>query len=174
MPTEFGNEEVGALLASLARSHGRLYYKLAYGILRERTAAEDACQQAYVKALERSKELRSAQAMKSWLGTVVVREALVVRRRRQIEARALPLRARADESAPHASDQAMRQGVLDALEKLADETRVVVVLRILNDCSGAEVKDLLGCSESHVSRELHSGMKLLRELLQEWQATVDN
>jgi DNA-directed RNA polymerase specialized sigma24 family protein len=36
--------------------------------------------------------------------------------------------------------------------------------------SGNEVKVILGCSASEVSRQLYLGMEMLRELLAEWEA----
>jgi RNA polymerase sigma factor (sigma-70 family) len=60
-----------------------------------------------------------------------------------------------------------REMVIGALEKLPDTTRMVVTLRIMQQFSGNEVKELLGCSASEVSRRLHEGMELLRNLLAE-------
>ena len=58
-------------LADQMARHGELYYKLAYGVLRDAAAAEDACQQAVVKALRKSQDLRDAETLRAWLARVV-------------------------------------------------------------------------------------------------------
>ncbi len=53
----------------------------------------------------------------------------------------------------------------NALAELPELTQTVVVLRLVEQLSGKEVKAILGCSGSEVSRRLHAGMDHLRERL---------
>jgi RNA polymerase sigma-70 factor, ECF subfamily len=173
VPEQSGSErEWPRLLAQQFSQHGKLFFKLAYGVLRESAAAEDACQQAMVRALERPQDLRAADALRAWLARIVVNESLQVRRRRKTEQRVLADHViRSSSQAGSEGEDAgweLREAILSAVERLPEPARSVVVMRMLDGMTGGQVKDLLECSDAHVSRELHRGMELLRKTLGEW------
>src|SRR5438093_398850 len=61
------------LLSEQIRQNGRLFYQLAYRILRDGGAAEDVCQQAFLRAWEEREKIDGGgQALKSWLARTVV------------------------------------------------------------------------------------------------------
>jgi RNA polymerase sigma-70 factor (ECF subfamily) len=162
------------LLADQMTRHGRLFYKVAHGILRDAPAAEDACQQALLKALSRFDQIRSEDSLRAWLVKVVVTESLAVRRRRRLEERTRIERApRPAAALDDGAHWERRDAVLEALETLPEPTRVIVVMRLLDGMNGGEVSHILGCSEAHVSRQLHGGMALLRIALQDWKTGSD-
>ena len=156
------------LLSEQFSQSSRLLYRLAFGILRDATAAEDACQQALLKAWERREELRDAARLRSWLARVVVTESLQARRRSKIERRVLVLQGGQTASDADVSSSELRESVLAAMQQLPEQARLVVALRLMQGASGNEVKELLGCSAGEVSKQLHRGMKMLRELLADW------
>lgn len=162
----------GSMLAEHAVQYGRLYFRLAFGVLRDAAAAEDVCQQAMLKAWERRQELREPQAVRGWIARIVLNESFLVRRRREIERRSLARHAKQSEDAedPTTHRLAIREAVVAAMEQLPESTRVVVAMRLMQGISGNDVKDLLGCSAGEVSRQLHRGMELLRQSLADWQA----
>ncbi len=154
-------------LADLCANHGRLFFRLAVNILRDRHAAEDVCQQAFVNACRPGVGPDDEANLRAWVAKVVVNESLQVLRRRAREQRGreryAEQRARAaDERQP---DKLAREEVLAALAELPEPNRVVVLLRIMQGLSGNDVKDLLGCSAAEVSRRLYAGMEQLRESL---------
>ena len=51
-----------------------------------------------------------------------------------------------------------------SIAELPEQTQLVIVLRLVEGMSGNEVKSLLGCSASEVSRRLHNGMDHLRQV----------
>ena len=159
-------------LAEQLGRHGRLFFRLAFGVLRDAAAAEDVCQQAMLKAWERRSEVRQADAMRGWIARIVLNESLLVHRRREIERRALACHANGSRSEKgHAPEHlAIRESVLAAMEQLPETTRLVVAMRLMQGLSGNEVKDLLGCSAAEVSRQLHRGMEILRQSLADWKA----
>jgi RNA polymerase sigma factor (sigma-70 family) len=163
-------------LADQVSLHGERLFRLAYGLVRDTGAAEDACQQAFLKAWERRAELRDGAALKAWLTRVVVNEGFQVLRRRKTEKRALEERMTPDRHYQAAQrpidDTALRESVLLALEQVPEPTRLVVTLRLMQGYSGNETKRVLGCSASEVSRRLHEGMEQLRPLLADWSAAV--
>jgi len=159
-----------ALLADEMTRNGRLYYRVAYGILRDAHAAEDACQQALCKAMPKSQELRSDELLRPWLTRVVVTESLMARRRRQLEQRTLAGQVLRSPNHADGADWSLREAVLEAVDTLTEPTRAIVVMRLLDGMSGGEVGDVLGYSDAYVSRQLHGGMALLRVALQDWKA----
>ena len=159
------------VLASQIRQNSRLFFRLAQGILHDATAAEDVCQQAMLRACERRNELRDPAALRSWLAWVIVNEALQLVRRRKIESRVLVDAAAVSSETPVAGDSGfeLREAVLAAVQDLPDTERVIIILRIMDGRSGREVVNLLGLSDSEISRRLHRGMEKLRQVLVDWQ-----
>jgi RNA polymerase sigma-70 factor (ECF subfamily) len=170
----FRNEATWAsLLAEQIRQNGRLFFRLAFGVLRDAASAEDVCQQAFSKAWEHRVEIAGAESIRGWLAKVVINESLAVVRCRKAEQRALSSRAEIDRglsNAPEAGTE-LRESVLAALDRLPETPRLVVALRLMQGISGNEVKAILGCSASEVSRQLYLGMEMLRELLADWATT---
>lgn len=165
-----GDAEWSRLLAEQVRGNSRLLYRLAFGVLRDGAAAEDVCQQALLKAWERRGTLRDGAALRAWLARVVVTESLYARRRRGTERRLLarqwqPAETNGSGASPSGE---MRESVLAAMEKLPEQARLVVALRLMQGLTGEEARALLGCSAGEVSKQLHRGMDMLRELLADW------
>jgi RNA polymerase sigma-70 factor (ECF subfamily) len=155
------------LLTDQACVSGRLLFTLAYKILRDVDAAEDACQQAFLKAWQHQGTLQSRESLRAWLAQTVVNESLGVYRRRQTEKRILRQQAQTATAVVQevVDPGEQREEVLSHVSQLPEPIRTVVVLRLLEGLSGNEVKELLGCSAAEVSRRLHEGLDLLREKL---------
>jgi len=160
-------------LAAQVKTSGHLCFRVAFGILRDSVAAEDACQQAYLKAWEMRGQLRDGAALRAWLLRVVVNESLQTLRRSKTERRVMEnqVETRADEPSA-ARKLALRESILLAMKELPEATQAVVVMRLMDGRSGNEVKELLDCSASEVSRRLHDGIEALRELLADWSTSL--
>ncbi len=160
-------------LSDLCVAERAFLFRLAWGILRDTHAAEDACQQAFVRASQPQGQAPDPARLRPWLAKVVVNESLQTLRRRKLEQRLRgPSPAlshsgvAADESrAARDANPFLRETVLAALEQLPEPSRLVVLLRIMHGWSGNAVKELLGCSAAEVSRRLYAGMEQLRSLL---------
>lgn len=158
--------DIESLFIDEVKRRGRLFYRLAFGILRDAQAAEDVCQQAFLKAWQRRGQLRSSDALPAWLTRVVTNESLQAVRRRQ---RVQPVDATdwlAETGSVGADERdERRQHIQAALAELPEQTRAIVVLRLIEGLSGKEVTALLGLSAPEVSRRLHQGMEQLRHKL---------
>lgn len=160
------NETKRAELAGLCRTHGKLLFGIAFGILRNADVAEECCQQAFLKAWERRGSIGNGGRLRGWLARVVMNESLLVLRRKRRERAVLDDPAwRCDGESSAAADPWLHGRITSALNNLPELTRIVVVLRVMQGISGNEVKQLLDCSASEVSRRLYSGMEQLRVLL---------
>jgi len=139
---------------------------LAYGILRDAHAAEDVCQQAFLRACECGPATGQSAALHAWLAKVVVNESLQLLRRKKCERSVLQNASWSRQAtAQSGANPGVREQVMVALAELPETTRLVVVLRIMEGISGNEVKELLGCSASEVSRRLYLGVEELRTRL---------
>ncbi|MDX1682022.1 MAG: sigma-70 family RNA polymerase sigma factor [Phycisphaeraceae bacterium] len=158
---------------AVIRDRSGVLFRTAWGILGDTAAAEDACQQALCKGWGRRAEIRDPNALGAWLRRVVVNECLQVIRKRQRERRILRkpgVAATAGEGGAGADDRlAMRESLLAALEDLPEITRMVVVMRVVENRSGNEVAEIIDRSPSEVSRRLHHGLRCLREHLPQWE-----
>lgn len=163
-----GEADWDQMLSEQLRLNGRLFFRLAHGVLRDAAAAEDACQYALLRAWEeRGSIAAAAPSIKGWLARTVINRSLQILRSGKLEKRAVAARAAtASESiAPGGHQAEVRECVLAAVARLPDPCRAVVVMRLLEGMSGGDVRDVLGCSASEVSRQLHRGMEQLRGLL---------
>jgi RNA polymerase sigma factor (sigma-70 family) len=172
---QFEQVDFRAILSEQVRQSGRLLFRVAYGLLRDAAGAEDVCQQTFMNAWEHRGQIRSPAALRSWLATTVTNRSLEVLRRRRTEQRVLrlDLASRSDIEGLRVHEGELRDAILDGLAKLPEQTRLIVVLRVMRGLSGGEVKDLIGCSASEVSRQLHRGLEQLRHLLPELETEIN-
>jgi RNA polymerase sigma-70 factor, ECF subfamily len=171
-----GNNAAWALrLTEQVRQNGRLFYRIAYRILRDSVSAEDVCQKAFGKAWEWRETIGDVESLRGWLAKVVVNESLALLRHRKVEERAMAGRSELERSKRLETDDGMelRQSVIAAIDRLPETTRLIVVLRVMQAMSGNDVKDMLGCSASEVSRQLYAGMEMLREHLSDWKYSAE-
>ena len=150
--------------------HGRVLYVIAWRILRDTAAAEDACQQTFLKAWQWRERLERDGGedgqIGPWLRKVVVNESLALLRRRRTEAAGRGTVAALAKSTPDPAEQfAEHEFVAAALAALPEPTRTIVRLRVVDGISGNDVARAMGCSASEVSRRLHAGMEQLRRVL---------
>ena len=168
-----GQDEWRQLLAGQVREHSRLWFRLAFNVLRDAQAAEDVCQQALLRALTQRESIRDPRMLKSWMARTVVNESLTLLRRRGAEGRALTRQAQMAPTQTTADTTEDREAVMAGLATLPEDIRTVVALRVMEGVSGNEVKDLLGCSAGQVSRMLHEGLDRLRRVLQDQGSRVE-
>ena len=166
-PNRYTPPEPASPLAWQAQEYARLFFGIAWRILRDHGLAEDACQRAFLKAHQALEQPAQApDKLKAWLTRTVINESLQELRRVKLRRRApFELATIALAQATENVDPMLRESIEAGLAELPDTTRAIVVLRIMQGLSGNEVKDLLGCSAAEVSRRLYLGMEQLRTTL---------
>ena len=143
-----------------------MFFKLAYGVLRDRVTAEDACQQALLSAWKSRHELAKPEALKAWLCRSVVNGSLAQLRRRRLEHKtARELAEQAVERVAPDNSFERHELLMAALAEVPEPARTAVVLRVMEGLSGGEVAAIVGCSPAEVSRRLHRGLDHLRRYL---------
>jgi len=155
-------------------TYGGLVYAKAVSILRDRSLAEDATQETWLRAaraLDRGFEPRDPQA---WILRIAGREAIrASRRSRRGKAQSLTAEpaARGLPSEPAAKATGVeaenREYLEAALERLPAEDRALLRLRFLEGRSYRELRNLYGLSTSGLWDRVTGALERLRRLLRE-------
>ncbi len=134
--------------------------------------AEDAVQEAFVKAYRALPRFRTGSPFRPWLLRIVTNEA---RNRRRSAGRRASLVVRAiedrpkDEAAPSPEEavlaQERRVALAAAIDALREDERLVVTCRYLLQLSEAETVEALGVPAGTVKSRLSRGLAHLRESL---------
>ena len=157
-----------AAFETLMRRHFRMAFLIALAQLNNRTDAEDACQDAFIRCWERMKDCRDPARVSAWIATIVRntahnrREYLGVRETDPLDAAALAAPRRPDVDAEH-SDLCARLSA--ALGALSPAQREVVLLHDLEGWKHAEIAERLDLSATMSRRHLSDARRRLRELL---------
>jgi RNA polymerase sigma-70 factor (ECF subfamily) len=136
-------------------------------VVADEDAAEDATQEAMIRAWRRRRACRSPHAPEPWLRSIARNEAL-----RELERRARAAdRTDGENGEPDVPSDGYEEGVLrrltvdHAVAQLAEEDRLLVRLRYSLDLPDVDIASELGIAESTVRVRLFRIRKRLRELL---------
>ena len=162
--------------ATLLRRYFRAAYVVALARVGNRFDAEDVCQDAFIRCLERLDDCREPDKFGAWLIRIVRNTAhnrgdyLRVRSAEPIASHLdLQSPARADDEAER---NELRETLMKALAELSDVQREVVLLHDLEGWRHAEIAAHLDLSEGMSRRHLSDSRKALRTLLGDY-ATLE-
>ena len=149
-----GEEAVRALL--LSRLDGA--YRLATCILRDAAAAEDAVQEAALRAWAMRRGLRDPDRAEAWFARIVVNacRAELARRSRRPVVGELDLVVGPDESSE------LRDEVGRALARLTADEQIVVAMRYGRDLTVPQIALQTGIREGTIKSRLHNAQEHLR------------
>jgi RNA polymerase sigma factor (sigma-70 family) len=150
---------------------GRLAYRLAFRILRDRALAEDAVQEAFLAVWRSADAYKRERAKPStWILTVVHRRAVDLVRREQVR-RGEPLEVAPEPSVGPVDEDAVRRdrraAVQAALTELPGEQRQALELAYYGGLTQSELAERLGVPIGTVKSRMFAGLGRLRELLAE-------
>ncbi|MEX2406918.1 MAG: RNA polymerase sigma factor, partial [Actinomycetota bacterium] len=145
----------------LVDRYREIAFRTAYLIARNSADAEDATQDAFVKAYYALDRFRSADPFRPWILRIVSNEARNRRRsagrRERLTLRVVERRGPGDAApSPDAAAiaQEMRRTLLAALETLPERDREVIACRYLLELSEAETAQTLGIRPGTVKSRL--------------------
>ena len=173
------------LLQHLATNAAPRGFAIAYDLLGQRSAAEDAVQEALARACESHARLRDPDAVDGWFFRILTNICLRVLRRRRLgrTIRELLPGGRDEPNPAMAADVAIFTGeaelatdevvarraeaamMLAALDRLPAKQRTALVLRYGHDLAVADVADMLGIGTSTAKTHLVRGLRRLREVM---------
>ena len=167
------------LFYELVRPYERRVFAAAMAILRNESDAEDAAQEAMLKALRAIRQFRADARFSTWLIQITVNEALM-RRRKERNGVMEAIDDRRDEGSDYAprdfadwreipsealERKEVRQRLAQALASLDRKYREVFVLRDMEQLNIQETADALGISIASVKTRLLRARLMLRDLL---------
>ncbi|MCC6150931.1 MAG: sigma-70 family RNA polymerase sigma factor [Planctomycetes bacterium] len=133
----------------------------ALSIVRRRDWAEDVTQIAFLRAWQNLGTLQANAAFSSWLMTIVRNCSRNWLRDHSFESRLKRESAAAEVAAPAATDAALP----DAVWRLPEDQREVVILRFVNDLTYEEIAQALGQPLSMVRDRLYCARQALAGFL---------
>jgi RNA polymerase sigma factor (sigma-70 family) len=151
--------------ADLVKATQRMVYAVAFSVLRDATAAQDAGQQAYLRAFRRLGDLDEPAAFAGWLRRIVITVALNMRRARRTVLLALddvPEVPVLDESELRWSD-AQRHRLAAALLTLSADERQVCDRRYHGGWTTARLASHAGVDEAAMRKRLQRIRDKLRK-----------
>jgi RNA polymerase sigma-70 factor (ECF subfamily) len=151
--------------SELVRRHQRRAYAVARAIVTTHEDAEDAVQDAFLHAYRALHRFLPDQAFGAWLHRIVANASLDITRRRKVrDADDLPETIASPFRDPAESDE-LRRRLRDALARLPERQRSVIVLHDVEGFKHSEIGKLLGIPEGTARSDLHYARSALRRLL---------
>ncbi|HEX3105838.1 MAG TPA: sigma-70 family RNA polymerase sigma factor [Terriglobales bacterium] len=167
------------LFYELVRPYERRVYSAAFAILRNAADAEDAAQEAILKAFRHIKQFREEARFSTWLIQIAVNEARMRRRKNHADVME-PIADRPDETGNYVprdfadwreipsetlERKEIREKLAEALASLGEIYREVFVLRDMQHLSIEETAEALKISTASVKTRLLRARLMLRDLL---------
>lgn len=140
-------------------------FAYAHALLRNRAAAEDATQAAFLTAWIHFGELRDQAAFGAWFRKIVRTECFrLIRSRRLMTS----LDALSSSEEPRQDDSGaleLRLVLLKAIATLSERERTVISLKYLSELSYSDIAEFLDVPISTIKKRLHDGRRKLRKWL---------
>jgi len=135
--------------------------------MKDMAAAEDAMQDAFIKAFSKLHQFKGDVTFGAWLKRIVINTCLDAIKARKMELYSIDEKVLsvAEEEDWTVDDATTLAEVHQAIEQLKDPFRVVVQLFLLEGYDHKEISEILGISESASRTNLHRGKQLLKEQL---------
>jgi RNA polymerase sigma-70 factor, ECF subfamily len=164
----------------LVEKYRQRVWRLAVNVLRDREEAWDVAQEAFVRAWQALPSFRGQSAFYTWLFRIAMNVATDRARQRASRGRAFGTervpeedwdrvlvdqpagREAPDETAARGEDRAR---IEQALAKLSEQHRAIIVLSDLEGLSYKEIADVLHIPMGTVMSRLHNARKRLRDVL---------
>lgn len=167
------------LFYELIQPYERRVYSAAYAILRNETEAEDAAQEAALKAFKHIKQFRAEAKFSTWLLQITINEARMRRRKQQAHVTESIAEQKNEDGDYIPRDFAdwreipsetlerreVREALMKALAMLGEKYREVFVMRDMQHLSIDETAKILDISNASVKTRLLRARLMLRDLL---------
>jgi RNA polymerase sigma-70 factor, ECF subfamily len=165
-----------AAIRAIMQANNRRLYRLARGILRNDSEAEDVVQETYVRAFTHLDSFLGDSSLATWLSRIAINEALGRLRGARptvdiaslppgmLEAQIIqfPLSASLDPEKTMAQRE-IQHVVEHAIDELPEPFRLVFITRVLEGMNVEETADILGLKPETVKTRLHRARTMLRD-----------
>jgi len=155
--------------ASLVERYESVAYRIAYLVSGASADAEDAAQEAFVKAYYALPRFRADAPFRPWLLKIVANEA---RNKRRAEGRREGLSLRLAQIGPSGGaapspeaavlDSMRHEALVEAMNELPEADRAVIAYRYFLELTESEMAMVMGCRPGTVKSRLSRALKRLR------------
>jgi RNA polymerase sigma-70 factor (ECF subfamily) len=166
-----------AAIRAIMQSNNRRLYRIARGILRNDSEAEDVVQETYVRAFTHLENFRGDSSLATWLARIAMNEALGRLRRQRpgvewtslppgtLEAQIIqfPLSAPTEDPEKSMSQREIQHVVEHAIDDLPEAFRIVFITRVIEGMNVEETAEILALKPETVKTRLHRARTMLRE-----------
>jgi RNA polymerase sigma-70 factor (ECF subfamily) len=166
-----------AAIRSILQANNRRLYRIARGILRNDSEAEDVVQETYVQAFTHLQDFRGDSSLATWLARIAMNEALGRLRRQRpavewtslppgtLEAQIIqfPLSATFEDPEKSMAQREIQYVVEHAIDELPDAFRIVFITRVIEGMNVEETAEILGLKPETVKTRLHRARTMLRD-----------
>ena len=168
--TQNGNTSMGGEFRRLYETVFPILFRVAYRITSSEEATEDLCQEAFFRLHEKNMVFPSADEAKFWLIRVVKNAALNYAKRKTRERKAYQRAFQEDTRTVETGEHILlkkevQEEVQEALKKLPENLRIVLILREYGELNYKEIGRALGISEGNVKVRVFRARERLAGLL---------
>ena len=152
----------------LYEQHVDAMYNVAFRITQSKFDAEDAVQEAFVKAFQKIRSFKGESTFGSWLKRIVVNQCLSNIRKNKHQFQDIETvndSALTVEPEINISEKISMGEVMDAIDQLPDGARIVFTLKAIEEYKFAEISEMLNLTVTNCKVQYHRSKKLLNEKL---------
>ena len=140
------------------------FYRLAYSYVRNKETALDIVQNSIVKALEKQKEIRNPDAIRTWFYRVIVNESLSYIRKNERE---FVYEPDILNEMREGAEITREYDLYEQVNELPFELKTVILLRFYEDLSLKEIAEVTNTKLSTVKYRLYTGINKLKIEMEE-------
>ena len=170
----------GTAYQGLVEKYQNRVYAMIYGMVRNAEDARDLTQEAFVKAFRNLKSFRLESSFYTWLYRIAMNLAIDHTRKqkrretKEFDEQVGTRNSEGDLSEIHRAEsprkalerKPLMAAINDALQKLPEEQRQIVVLREVQGLSYREISEVMDIPEGTVMSRLYYARKKLQKLLE--------
>jgi len=156
----------------IMRRYNQRLYRVAYSVLGDADAAQDAVQQAYIKAYFKLDTYVKTKSFSAWITKITLNEALMIKRKPDNRDTEMNhdidqefSAEKTDDPANIGANKELTLLIESAINKLPDDFRHVFVLRAIQSLSVKEISECLEIKESTVKTRYHRARNLMQQNL---------
>ncbi len=155
----------------LIKDYKKSAYNIALRVLRNVEDAEDVSQEALIKVFKSIQNFNMQSTFKVWMYRIVVNACLDFKRKKTIDAYSIDEAVNfvgSDANNPDAmiDNNYNSKVVSDAVNKLEDEFKTIIILRDIQGFSYKEISDILSCNLGTVKSRISRARKTLKEIIE--------
>lgn len=150
----------------LYKTYVNAMYNVAYRIAGNKFDAEDALQEAFVKAFKKIRSFKGESTFGVWLKRIVVNQCLSNLRKKNIFADDIDtVIEESDEDQDYTELPIDIKKVMEAINELPDGARAVFTLKAIEQYKFKEIAEMLDQTEGNCKVQYHRSKQLLRDKL---------